>query len=105
LAEREIAEWNRQRAECQRHLAEKYQLENQITRSAYLDRTEMTRAFALIADAMRSRIMASPLDRSAKEDILREIAGIPLAIEEVARGQTRLPRAKGTRPESEGEER
>jgi len=49
--------------------------------------------------------MASPLDRSAKEDILREIAGIPLAIEEVARGQTRLPRAKGTRPESEGEER
>ena len=52
LAEREIAEWNRQRTETQRQLAEKYRLENQIKRGEYLNRAELEKAFAQLADAL-----------------------------------------------------
>jgi hypothetical protein len=104
LAERAVVEWNRQRTETQRHLSEKYRLENEITRSEVLRKSELVKGLAMVADAIRARILSSDLSRSAKEDILREISIIPLVLEEVSRGQTRLPRGNGTRPESKGEE-
>ena len=55
----------------------------------------------MIADAMSTRIMSSELSRTAKEDILRDLSSWPLALEEVADRQTRLPRGKGKRHEED----
>ena len=64
------------------------------------DRT--TRRFA---DAISSRVMAdSGLSREAKEDILRDLSSWPLALEDVAHRQTRLPRSKGKRHEEDQSE-
>jgi hypothetical protein len=41
--------------------------------------------------------MASELSRSAKEDLLAELAGIPFRLEEVGHAQSSLPRGKGKR--------
>jgi hypothetical protein len=83
----------------QRQLTRRYELENAITEATVLDRAELMKGLALIADAMVSRIMASRLARSEKEDILRDISSLPLVLEETAHRQTRLPRGNGTRPE------
>jgi hypothetical protein len=76
----------------QRQIADRITLENQITRSEVLNRAELTRVMSAIGDAMSSRIMASGLSRSEKEDILRDLATVPLVLQEVADRQTRLPR-------------
>jgi hypothetical protein len=103
LAEREIIRWNRQRTETQKQLAEKYRLENEVVRAEVLRKSELTKALALVADAIVARITASDLSQSAKDDLLREIASIPLVLEEVAHGQTRLPgRPNGKRLEEDG---
>ena len=94
LTEHEIAQWNRQRTETQKQLAEKYRLENQITRSQYLDRADLEKGLYAIAAAIKDRIMSSKLEHQIKVDILKELSSIPLAIEDVARGQTRLKEAK-----------
>ena len=60
-----------------------------------MNRAELMKGLAGIADAMVSRIMVSELDRSAKEDLLRDLSGVPLILENVARSQTRLHRGKG----------
>jgi ABC-type phosphate transport system auxiliary subunit len=92
--EASILAWNQQRIECQKHLAEKYQLENQITKAAYLDKSELGRALEVIGDAMRAIIVSSDLSRSAKEDVSREISSIPAVLEQIARNQNRLKEAK-----------
>ena len=79
----------------QRELADRYALENQITRAEVLNRAEVERIFATIADAIKTRIMSSNLSRHEKEDILKDIAALPIVLKEVAHGQSRLPRARG----------
>jgi hypothetical protein len=45
---------------------------------------------------MTARIMEdSEMSRSAKEDLLRDIASIPLILKEVAHSQSRMPRTNG----------
>jgi hypothetical protein len=79
---------------------------NKEKRGQVLNRAELTRVFAMIAEAISSRIMAcEELSRTAREDILKDLSSWPLGLEEVAHAQSRLPRGNGTRPESEGEER
>jgi hypothetical protein len=77
----------------QRARTRKLELENAITTGTVLDRAELMKGFAAIADAISSRIMASELSRMAKEDILRDIATIPLAMKNVAHRQTQLLRS------------
>ena len=77
----------------QRQLTRKLELENSITEASVLDRQALSTAFAALADAMSSRIMASELSREAKEDLLRELSSVPLTLENVARSQSRLPRS------------
>jgi hypothetical protein len=97
---------HQEKLRTQRQIADRITLENQITRGELLNRAALSKAFAQIADAISSRIMwCSELPRVAREDILRELSGWPLALEEVAARQSRLPRGNGMRPESEGEER
>jgi hypothetical protein len=89
----------------QKELRRKLELENAITTGSVLDRAALSTAFAAIADAITSRIMSSELSRDAKEDLLRDLSSIPVAIETVARRQTRLPRnGKGQMPEEDGSE-
>jgi len=89
----------------ERELTRKYQLENQITEGNLLDRQALAKTFALIADAMVTRInSATELPRNVREDILRDLSTWPLAIEEVAHRQSRLPRGNGTHPEEDQSE-
>jgi hypothetical protein len=60
---------------------------------------------AAIADAFVSRVMsAQGLSRQEKEDLLKDLASWPLALEEVAHRQTRLPRGRGKRHEEDQSE-
>jgi hypothetical protein len=79
-----------ERLRTQRARARQLELENAITTGSVLDRASLAKAFASIADAVKSRIMASELSRVAKEDVLRDIASWPLAMRGVADRQTRL---------------
>ena len=89
---------HQEKVRTQKELADRYALENQITRAEVLNRAEVERVFAAIADAMVSRIMASGVPRSVKEDLLKELASIPLVLKDVAHSQSRLPRrGKGKR--------
>jgi hypothetical protein len=94
-----------ERLRKERELTKKYQLENAITEGNLLDRQALARTFGLIADAMVTRInSATELPRTVREDILRELSTWPLAIEEVAHRQSRLPRGRGNVQTSEDEE-
>jgi len=78
-----------------------------ITRSEMLRRSEVAKGLAVIADAVASRIMAADeIPRSVRKDVLRDIASLPLILEEVAHAQTRfpLPRGNGNHPEADQSE-
>jgi hypothetical protein len=79
----------------ERELTRKYQLENEITMGNLLDRAALSKTFALIADAMVSRInAATEVPRNVREDLLRDLARWPDSIQEVASRQSRLPRTR-----------
>jgi hypothetical protein len=99
LAEREIAEWNRQRTETQKQLAEKYRLENAVKRGEYLNRAELKKAFVQLADALGQVVKNSALDRRSKEDFLRNLASWPLLLQEAADARSRLVNGKDSQPE------
>jgi phage terminase Nu1 subunit (DNA packaging protein) len=80
----------------QNEQAEKLRIENEISRGELLNRRELARCFAQIAEAMSARIMScTELPRLAREDILRDLSSWPLALAETADRQTRLPRGNG----------
>jgi hypothetical protein len=79
----------------QKELTKRYRLDNEITEGNVLNRAELSRGLAAIADAMVSRIMSSGVPHSVKEDLLKELASIPLVLQEAAHAQSRLPRGKG----------
>ena len=73
-------------------LAKKVEMENSITTGSVLNRASLSRSFAALADAIKSRIMAChELPRQVREDVLRDIATWPLALDEAAARQTRFP--------------
>jgi hypothetical protein len=89
----------------ERELTRKHSLENQITEGSLLDRAALAKTFALIADAMVIRInSATELPRHVREDLLRDLATWPLAIEEVAHRQSRLPRGRRDGQSSEDDQ-
>jgi hypothetical protein len=93
-----------ERLRKERELVRKYQFENEITTCNYLDRSALSAAFSGIANAMVSIVMTSALDREAKENLLKELAGIPIAIEGVAARQSKLRSKNGQEPEGDGDE-
>jgi hypothetical protein len=86
---------HQEKLRTQRQITERITLENQITHAQVLNRAELAKGFAQVADAMASRIMVSELSRSAKEDLLKDLSSIPLMLKEVAHAQSRLPRRNG----------
>jgi hypothetical protein len=95
---------HQEKVRTQKELADRYALENAITRAELLRRSEVERVFAAIADAIKSRIMSSHLDRKEKEDILKDIAALPIVLKEVAHAQSRLSRGNGKRNDDDGSE-
>ena len=68
-----------------------------------LSRPELMKGFAALADAMVFRITSSELSREAKEDLLKDLASIPIVIADTARKQTRFRRGKnGPAEEAQG---
>ena len=93
-----------EKLKTQREITRKLVLENEITTGSVLNRAELTRVFAMIAEAISNRIMAcGELSRAAKEDILKDLSSWPLALEEVAHAQSRLvvSRGNGRRPDDD----
>jgi hypothetical protein len=84
----------------QRQLAEKYRIENAILKGDHINRADLAKGLARIADAMVSRITASELSAEAKEDLLKELASLPLVLEEVVRGQSKLRKSKAATKEA-----
>jgi len=96
LGEKAVVDWNRQRIATQKELAEKYRLENEITRGEVLNKAALRAAFTELADAILNVVMSSTqLSREAREDIAKNLANWPLILEEVARAQSRLANQKG----------
>jgi hypothetical protein len=88
----------------QREMGDRIALENQITRSEVFNKSELSKGFAALADAMTHIIKSSKLSREEQEDLQRELAGVPIVISNVARRQSKLHRAKnGQAKEDEGE--
>jgi hypothetical protein len=87
----------------QREVTEKLHIENAVSKGELLNKRELAKGLAAIADALIHRIRASELSRRAQDDLLADIAGIPLSLQEVADRQTRLPRRNGQKHDDEGE--
>jgi hypothetical protein len=86
----------------QNEQAEKLRIENEVSRGELLSRRELARGFAQIADAISARIMScTELPRLAREDILKDLSSWPLALEEVAHRQTRLPSGNRAHPDDD----
>jgi len=81
-----------ERLRKERQLTKKYQLENEIMEATVVNRAELMKGLAAVADAMTSRIMSANVDRSVKEDLLNDLATVPLILKEVADKQSKLRR-------------
>jgi hypothetical protein len=88
----------------QKELRRKLELENAITTGSVLDRAELMKGLAAVADAMVSRIKSADVSRSVKDDLLRELASVPIVLEEVAHRQTRFPHGNGKHPDDDESE-
>ena len=57
-----------EKLQTQRQLTRKYELENQITEASVLNRAELKKSFAALANALGQAITNSDLPRTAKEN-------------------------------------
>ena|SRR5215472_2871457 len=90
-----FGEMHQEKLKTQRELTRKHALANAVAEASLLDRAALSAAFATLADGIVARIMsATELPREVREDILRDIASWPLALDEVGARQTRLPRRR-----------
>jgi hypothetical protein len=85
----------------QEQITRKYLLDNRIVEASVIDRAALLKALAQVADSMVHRITASSLARHEQEDLLRDLAGIPIALEGVTRAQTRLPAERSNGDDAE----
>jgi hypothetical protein len=89
----------------QRQITERITLDNEITRGEVLNRSELAKGFAAIADAIVSRVMAAnELSRATKEDLLKDLSSIPVVIADVARKQSQFRDGKNRQVESADED-
>jgi hypothetical protein len=76
-----------------------------IVEASVLNRAELEKVLAQVADAIQSRIMSSELSREIKEDVLRDLASVPLILEDVASRQSKLAHnGNGKRPNGDENE-
>ena len=91
---------NSEKIRVQRELADRYSLENQITRGEMLNEAALRKGFAQLADALQSVVMTDRnLTRETKEDFLKNLASWPIILSDVERRQTRLPKSNGDAPQ------
>jgi hypothetical protein len=58
----------------QRQLTKKYELENAITEASVLHRKSLEAGFAALADALKSAVKTSNLDRASQDTFLKNLA-------------------------------
>lgn len=92
IAQSLFGDLHNEKVRKERELTKRYSLENAVMEGSYLNRNELSRVLAAVADAVVSKIMSSPLPRDVKEDVLRDIAELPLKLQEVGDRQTKLRR-------------
>jgi hypothetical protein len=90
-----------ERLRVQRETADRIALENQITRGETLNRADLMKGLAQIADAMTYIISTSSLTREEQENLQKELAGVPVVLADTARKQSRLCRAEKGSAEEE----
>jgi hypothetical protein len=93
--------FDQEKLATQKQLIRKYEIANAVSEGFFLDRAEIAKGLASVADAMTSRIMSADVPRSVKEDLLTDLASVPLILENTTRSQTKLRRGNGSRPEED----
>lgn len=83
----------------QHELARKLELENAATTASVVDRAELEKGFAQLADALVGVVKNSNLDRRSKEDFLHNLASWPVVLRETAAAQTQLPNGQDSEAE------
>ena len=84
--------FDQEKLATQKQLTRKYEIANAVSEASLLDRAEIAKGLATVADAMVSRIMSADVPRSVKEDLMTDLSGVPLILENTARSQTKLRR-------------
>jgi hypothetical protein len=69
--------------------ADAAEMANSITRADCLDRKELSRGLADIADAIQQVVRNSRLNRQEQDDLLLQMASVQVIIENTARAQTK----------------
>jgi phage terminase Nu1 subunit (DNA packaging protein) len=69
--------------------ADGVEMANAVTRADYLDRRQLSRALAEVADSIVQIVRVSRLTRQEQDDLLPQLSSIPVIIENAARAQTK----------------
>ena len=89
---------HKEKIATQREITRKLELENAITTAGVINRAELTKGFAELADALVGTVMNSDLPRSAKENFLNNLASWPKGLHAIKAGSLvvtgRVPSAK-----------
>jgi hypothetical protein len=99
LIQARYGELYQEKLRVHRETADRIALENAITRGETLSRAALMQGLAGVADAMVFRIMSSELSREAKEDLLKDLASIPVVIADTAKKQSRFHAKNGEEEE------
>jgi hypothetical protein len=92
---------DQEKLRTQAQITRKLELQNAIAEASVLVRAEVMRGLSMVADAIKSRILSSGLSRHEQEDILKDIASIPVMLKEVGQAQTRQRvNGNGAHPEA-----
>jgi hypothetical protein len=84
--------FDQEKLATQKQLTRKYEIANAVAEGSFLDRAEIAKGLAAVADGTTSRILASELSRLANEDLLQQLSSVPLVLKETADKQTRFRR-------------
>jgi len=75
-----------------------------VVEGSVVDRAELMRLLASVADAMTSRIECSGLSREEKIDLRRDLSSIRPGIDGIAASQSKLPRDVDGDDDGDGED-
>jgi hypothetical protein len=89
-----LAVWAKKSSRPSAPLTRKYELEDSIVEASVLNKAALEAGFSQLTDAMVHRIAGVRTIPRSKEDLLTELASVPIILENVARSQTRLRRSK-----------
>jgi hypothetical protein len=91
-----------ERLRTQREMTRRLRRENEVAEGALVSREGILQGFASLANAMTCHIRASKLDRLEQDDLLRELADLPVIVTNAATGATNKQTGRRSRYSKNG---